>query len=736
MAGIVAPILPARDKTSKWTPKVGRRTRSFIDSLASGDFPRKTKDTLIDETYRILSSCNDPNNEASNRTTGLIVGRVQSGKTTSFKALSMMAFDNNFELIILLAGRTNNLIEQNINAFIELKDSISDKFNIGYVSKPKEWEAIISTNIQRIRGFGSMRAMPLILITNKHAGHISKISQELRKSNINLEDINALIIDDEADNASLNTAKDKDSDFSASAIYKSIRSLRNNLERHTVAQYTATPQAVLLISKKDHYSPEWARVISPGDQYIGAKDLFFNNSPFCCTVPPNEITSARYINDLALPKSFVSALCSYLLASAQRLHTPKLFHKKNSTFMVHPDIYNVTHDHWHKIISEKIDLWRQEIESNIDNFFQENLNDFLTEYKDLKKSCTKTNIQIASFDKLFNVYVPRIIQELQIIKVNKDSKKINWKIPHNILIGGYMLDRGYVVEGLVTTYMPRGKGGGMIDSLQQRGRFYGYKKKYLGFLKTWMSKETIKAYKSYAKHEAHLYGTLDKLSKEGKDLREWERILLLDKGLIPCRKNIMGIGLKKDYTHGGGWYYPTHPIAGNKKNKILFESIITHYKDEFKPFFIKDVDTTLWTDARSALEVRNKNLGSILEVLRRYDPGEFDEGRFATSKMILGLLHDRGFKASIILTGTRVPDLNAYTKRTRPSLVRPMTTSSYFQGPDKNGTYPGERYLISSKKKSVSIHLAKLFIGPDKRASYVLAIKFPNENYLVEDNEH
>jgi hypothetical protein len=735
MTGIAIPVLPPTDETSIWVPKIGKRTRSFLDSLPPSDFPRQTKATLIDETYRILSSCHNPNDQESNRTTGLVVGRVQSGKTTSFKTLSMMAMDNNFDLIILLAGRTNNLINQNKNEFIKLKESISEKFNIGYVTKPKEWESVISINVPRIKGYGSLRAMPLILITNKHAGHINKISQELRKSS--LEHINALIIDDEADNASLNTAKDKDSDFSATAIYRSIKSLRNTLERHTVTQYTATPQAVLLISKKDHYSPEWARVISPGDQYIGAKDLFFNNSPFYRIVPSDEISSAKHIKKLVLPQSFISALCSYLLASAQRLHTPEIFHDENSTFMVHPDIYNVTHNHWFKIISNKINLWLQDIESNIDLFFKGNSKNFFKEYQNLKQACNKTNTKIADFDLLFKDYVPQIIRELQIIKVNKDSNNINWNIPHNILIGGYMLDRGYVVQGLVTTYMPRGKGGGMIDSLQQRGRFYGYKKKYLGFLKTWMSKQTIDAYKSYAKHEAHLYGTLEKLSKEGKNLREWERILLLDKGLIPCRKNVMGIGLKNDYTHGGGWYYPSHPIAGSKNNKQLFEAIINHYKDkdEFKPFTIKGIDTTLWSDARSTLQVKNKSLKPILEVLRRYDPGEYDEGKFATSKMVLGLLHDRGFKASIMLTGTRVPDLNSYTKRIRPSLIRPMTTSSYFQGPDKNGTYPGERNLIDLGKKVVSIHLAKLFIGNEQRPSYVLAIKFPNENYLIETNE-
>ena len=247
-----------------------------------------------------------------------------------------------------------------------------------------------------------------------------------------------------------------------------------------------------------------------------------------------------------------------------------------------------------------------------------------------------------------------------------------------------------------------------------------------------MSKLTIDAYKSYAKHEEHLYGTLQKLSKEGSNLREWERVLLLDKGLIPCRKNVMGIGLKNDYTHGGGWYYPTYPISGSKENKVLFEGLIKHYQDKFKPFEVKNDDATQWTDARSALQVKNQNLSTLLGAIRKYDPGEYDEGKFATSKMILGLLADRKFTASIVLTGTRFPDINKYHKRSRPTMVLPMTSATYFQGTEKNGSYPGERALIDSSQDSITMHLTKLYLGTDRSASYILAIKFPDENYLVE----
>ena len=733
MPGFVTPTIPDTDKTSKWVPRIGKRSNFLLNSLPSSEFPKKAKQNLTEETYRILSSCHDPKKEGENNSVGLVVGRVQSGKTTSFKTLTMMGMDNGFSLFILLAGRTNNLIEQNKDEFVELKKSLPYEFVVTGADKgPKDWEKIIDSNLRRIKGLGSLKGVPLILVTNKHAGHIKAITKALNKRKASVATVNTLIIDDEADNASLNTSKDKDDDYSATAIYKSIKGLRASLPKHTVVQYTATPQALLLISKKDQYSPQWARVITPGENYVGAQDLFTDNSSFYQQVPSDEVSSSKDIHQLSLPDSFKSALRSYLLASAQRLHTPKYFHKSNSSFMVHPDVFNITHEHWEEIINEEIDIWRSQIEDNLYQFLNENKKEFLIEYKKLQAACKKNNTIISSFETLYNSYIPGIIQELNIIQVNKNNNSINWDLPHNILIGGYMLDRGYVVKGLITTYMPRGKGGGMIDSLQQRGRFYGYKRSHLGFIKTWMTQPTADAYKSYAKHESHLYKTLNDLSTQGKSLREWERIILLDKGLMPCRKNVMGIGLRNNYTWGGGWYYPAYPIRDSRKNKTIFSSLIDFYKNKFQPFYLEGVDSTLWKDASSALEVKGIKLSSLIESIRYYDPGEYDEGKFATAKQILGILADRDFKASIVLTGTKHPDIDRYTVRKRPTLRFPLTGRSMFQGRTEAGSFPGEANLISKEENTVTFHFTQLVIGGDSKPTFILAIKFPKDNYLVE----
>ena len=588
---------PKIDKISKWQPVISDYTKQFLSSLPEEDFPKEAKTNLLNETFKILSCCHNPkNNNDEDKSTGLVIGRVQSGKTTSFKTLSMLAADNGFKLIILFAGRTNNLINQNLGEFEDLKAKISEPFiPIGAESGLKSWKRDIPNFLSQVQDLPGIPGTPIMFVVNKHAGHINSIANTLKKHRTYLRNLNTLIIDDEADNASLNTAKNKDDDLNATPIYKSIKNLRNVLTKHSVVQYTATPQALLLISEKDHYSPEWARVISPGEDYLGAKELFLNNNYFYEKIDSSEIPSPKNLYELDMPESLETAFRTYLLSAAQYAHEKNKntnnFHKKNCTFMVHPHVQTKMHGHYETLLNNLRDEWKDDIENNIDRFFRENKNDFLKAYKNLKKGVINFEGKIEDFEVLFKRYVPLIISRLAITQVNKESSQIPWQLEYNVIVGGYMLDRGYVVRGLLITYMPRSKGGGQIDSLQQRGRFYGYKRKHIGFIKSWMEEPTIEAYKGYAKHEIHLYKKLKELSLEGKELREWERILLLDKGLKPCRKNVISKNLKNDYI-SNGWYIPKFPVRGDYYNENIFGSLIRHYYDSFNHFSIRGVDTS------------------------------------------------------------------------------------------------------------------------------------------------
>ena len=115
----------------------------------------------------------------------------------------------------------------------------------------------------------------------KEQHHIDRLTRLLNSSKKILREINALVIDDEADNASLNTLVNEDNDSTIeneSRIYNAIKNLRKSLPKHSLLQYTATPQALLLASGDDQYRPQKVRFVSPGKGYVGNAQLFFQNS--------------------------------------------------------------------------------------------------------------------------------------------------------------------------------------------------------------------------------------------------------------------------------------------------------------------------------------------------------------------------------------------------------------------------------------------------------------------------
>ena len=140
MAGILTPVISKTDRTSRWVPKIGSLSNLHFNSLPANQFGFTAKKNLIKETYLILSSCHEPKKKEFKESIGLVVGRVQSGKTTSFKSLVTMGIDNGFELFILFAGRTKNLISQNKAEFENLASKIDSKIKVLSVEKPSDWK--------------------------------------------------------------------------------------------------------------------------------------------------------------------------------------------------------------------------------------------------------------------------------------------------------------------------------------------------------------------------------------------------------------------------------------------------------------------------------------------------------------------------------------------------------------------------------------------------------------------
>ena len=227
------------------------------------------KENLLNSSKKILSQSvrSSFETDSSLNNTGLIIGKIQSGKTMSFTSLIALARDNGYSLVIILSGRQTLLLNQTRD---RLKSDLSSQDRMISCKK-----SVINTNdneIERdiIKVLKPKSKKIAIYPILKHQDHIDKLRKVLENYTLckKLKRIGVLIIDDEADQASLNTQARKNENFglsNESRIFSSIKKLRYSLPNHSYLQYTATPQGPLLIDLENILSPDWHVILKPGD---------------------------------------------------------------------------------------------------------------------------------------------------------------------------------------------------------------------------------------------------------------------------------------------------------------------------------------------------------------------------------------------------------------------------------------------------------------------------------------
>ena len=338
--------------------KLGDRTFDLINRLSQ--LSEEERDNLLNESAEILSHCVNPVDTVGD-ITGLAVGYVQSGKTMSFTTLSTLAIDNGFRAIIYLAGTKNNLLEQTTSRLKkDLLTATDNRRNYKVYQNPISEGNRVNT----IHNALKLKSKPAILITilkkEKYIHELMKLfsSYEIRSE---LGSNGVLIIDDEADQASLNTyarSNSRSEDWEEdeySSTYSSILRLKASLPNHSYIQYTATPQGPLLINLMDLLSPEFHVVLTPGKSYTGGKVFFVDNPDLIITIPPTEVYHHRNNPLRECPVSLINALQVYLIGVAIQVN---ILGKENFlSIMVHADRETDASRKFHSWVGNIITNW-------------------------------------------------------------------------------------------------------------------------------------------------------------------------------------------------------------------------------------------------------------------------------------------------------------------------------------------------------------------------------------------
>lgn len=425
----------------------------------------------------------------------LLVGKVQSGKTSNLEMFTALAFDNGYNMVIIYGGYDKSLLKQTKDRFADIYGITTDptwENDDAVIFSTDDRASLSNLDGEIVSGFIS-RKKPIILVSMKRPDAMRKINKLLKKLNT---DIRAFVIDDEGDQASLNTSRDKQND--ASATYKEICEIKTILNDPLYLSVTATPQANIFLNDYSELRPDSIRLISPANGYCGAETFHLEEDKTEIMTPDH-----TKLDEGQLPESIKDAINYYILASAVKR---KVNHKYNeySDMVIHSYRNTDPHKTIYTCVRGYIDAFK--------DLILHKEPDLTLKYKELEK-CYKQYFDIEIRDKypiteLFND-INDIVNKIYIILKNAKGHdtQVNENLRYNkIYIGGDLLQRGITFKHLITTYFTRWPNdGGNMDTNLQRARWFGYRSPYIKICKNFMTADICEEFTNLAEIELDLW---------------------------------------------------------------------------------------------------------------------------------------------------------------------------------------------------------------------------------------
>lgn len=427
----------------------------------------------------------------------LLVGKVQSGKTSNLELFTALAFDNGFNLVVIYGGYDNTLLSQTMNRF---KKSFDIPNDLDYndcnpvIFSSDDSKQLLAVDNEIVEDLLSSNK-PIFLISMKRPAAMSKVNDLLQR--INKTNLKAFIIDDEGDQASLNTKKNKISD--ASSTYAEIVRMKNLLSDPLYLSVTATPQANIFLDEYSRLRPDSIRLIEPGKGYCGAEAYHLFDSDVIQLISNDD---QQDLVDGKISNSLREAIYHYILASAIMYQRGK----RTSDMIIHSH-RNVSD---HSVIYRSIESFIQAFKDDITYDNKDGLKVRFAEMKKCYKKLFSEEVRAEyDFNILREIICNNIVSRIYIILKNSTgqvTQSTEAYRKHRIYIGGDLLQRGVTFPGLVTTYFLRwANDGGNMDTNLQRARWFGYREKYIDLCKIFTSDNISREFTTLSEMETDLW---------------------------------------------------------------------------------------------------------------------------------------------------------------------------------------------------------------------------------------
>lgn len=498
-------------------------------------------DNLTDEVLDHLFNPQMENVQIDKK--GLVVGQVQSGKTANYIGLICKAADAGFNFIIVLAGIHNNLRSQTQTRLDEgflgfdtqyvrkYEEGLSQKIGVGCYKGFKHAIANSITTSEDKGDFTQGRAdslginfdtpTPFLLVVKKNVSVLKRLYAWLHThaGNGKITTKSLLVIDDEADNASINTNK---KEFDPTKINQHIRQIIAQFSKSAYVGYTATPFANIFIplADDDLFPRDFIINLPAPDNYIGPEKVFGTS-----VIPDKSnddlLPIVKTITDYAgfipekhkkndplpsydqIPDSLRTAIKCFIITCAIRMARGQ--GNKHNSMLIHVTRFQVWQNAVKELVEKLFGYYKSEIEANdttvmeeLRCIFEEDLPDYksyVTVSREILESSQKNIdklIKIHTWDEI-RPYLFKAVQKIEVKSINGSSGDVLTYYEHEetgvsvIAIGGDKLSRGLTLEGLSVSYFLRASK--MYDTLMQMGRWFGYRPGYVDLCRLFTSPE-------------------------------------------------------------------------------------------------------------------------------------------------------------------------------------------------------------------------------------------------------
>lgn len=513
----------------------GDHVKEVLSVLAAKKIDSSSLLAITERAAQILERSVDPiAGPPEQPSDGLLYGLIQSGKTSVIQVAAAMAADNGFQCIVILTSDIDLLYEQTLG---RMKSALQGLM----VTGKNDWK-----EGRRFERF--LRNPPLVIVCSKNGSKLGSLLEAFKAAGA--RGLSALIIDDEADQASLNTYTSKGNDH-VSRINEVISDFRNFFRVNTYLQVTATPQALFLQDPTHRYRPSFSVLTEPGAGYVGGRDFFGD--------PENRLlkfVDIEEVNELAgshqpsptteIPRGLKEALLLFFVgATARKIKSPT----KRFAFLCHVSMKKINHEQIVNLIERFRENMTHTLKDQTSGQRQQLIDELHTAYNDLMK----TQVGLPPFEQIVekvSFYLPGANVKL----VNSTTgEEITLDAVFNIFVGGNKLGRGVTIDNLLVSYYGRNPKKPNADTVLQHARMYGYRQEDLGVTRLFLPEKLAGHFAQIHEMEDALRDLVAKYP-EGKF-----EILYISSPLQATRRNVLDPNSLVAYVAGES-INPTYPL--------------------------------------------------------------------------------------------------------------------------------------------------------------------------------